>query len=110
LFLQKEEQTTMDTVKKQRKAVAIGYDEQKSDAPRVLAEGSGLIAETIIEKAREAGIHIEENPDLVEVLAKVPIGEQIPPELYQSIAEILAFVYSVNDRFKEKISQGGGRL
>jgi len=85
------------------KAVALSYDEQKNAAPRILAGGSGLIAETIIEKAREAGIHIQENPDLVELLAKVPIGEQIPPELYQTIAEVLAFVYSVNDRFKQKL-------
>jgi len=85
------------------KAVALSYDEQKAAAPKILAGGSGLIAESIIEKAREAGIHIQENPDLVELLTKVPIGEQIPPELYQTIAEVLAFVYSVNDRFKQKL-------
>jgi len=96
----------MEKSKKPLKAVALGYDEHKAAAPQVLAGGAGLIAETIIKKAKEAGIHIEENPDLVEILAKVPIGEQIPPELYQTIAEVLAFVYSVNERFKEKISQG----
>jgi flagellar biosynthesis protein len=93
----------MDKSKKTQKAVALRYDEQKGTAPQVLAGGSGLIAETIIERAREAGIHIEENPDLVELLAKVPVGEEIPPELYQTIAEVLAFVYSVNDRFKNKL-------
>jgi len=95
----------MDKSKKPLKAIALSYDEQKAAAPQVLAGGSGLIAEKIIEKAREAGIHIQENPDLVELLAKVPIGEQIPPELYQTIAEVLAFVYSVNDRFKQKLEQ-----
>jgi len=95
----------MEKPKKPLKAVALSYDEQKSAAPQVLASGSGLVAETIIEKAREAGIHIQENPDLIELLAKVPIGEQIPPELYQTIAEVLAFVYSVNDRFKQKLEQ-----
>ena len=90
---------------KHQKAVALGYDEKRSDAPRVLATGSGLVAETIIERAREAGIHIREDPDLVELLAKVPVGEEIPPELYQTIAEVLAFVYSVNSRFKEKLNR-----
>lgn len=96
----------MDKTEKPLKAVALRYDEEKAgSAPKVLAGGSGLIAETIIEKAKEAGIHIQENPDLVELLAKVPIGEEIPPELYQTIAEVLAFVYSVNDRFKNKIKK-----
>lgn len=91
--------------KKSQKAVALSYDEQKATAPRVLASGSGLVAETIIERAREAGIHIRKDPDLIELLATVPVGEEIPPELYQTIAEVLAFVYSVNDRFKKKIQQ-----
>jgi flagellar biosynthesis protein len=93
----------MEKSNKIQKAVALRYDEQKGSAPQVLAGGAGLIAETIIEKAKEAGIHIEENPDLVELLAKVPVGEEIPPELYQTIAEVLAFVYAVNDRFKNKL-------
>lgn len=95
----------MDKPEKQRKAVALRYDEQKASAPEVLATGSGLIAETIIERAKEAGVHIQEDPDLVELLAKVPVGEEIPPELYQTIAEVLAFVYSVNDRFKKKLTK-----
>jgi flagellar biosynthesis protein len=90
---------------KPQKAVALSYDEQQSDAPRVLASGSGLIAETIIARATEAGIHIQENPDLVELLAKVPVGEEVPPELYQTIAEVLAFVYSVNEKFKHKLER-----
>jgi len=88
-----------------QKAVALRYDEAQGDAPRVLASGSGLVAETIIERAREAGIHIQEDPDLVELLAKVPVGEEIPPELYQTIAEVLAFVYSVNNKFKKKLNK-----
>ena len=90
---------------KARKAVALSYDEHKATAPRVLASGSGLVAETIIQRAEEAGIHIRKDPDLIELLATVPVGEEIPPELYQTIAEVLAFVYSVNDRFKKKLHQ-----
>lgn len=95
----------MEKPDKPLKAVALSYDEEKAAAPQVLASGSGLIAESIIERAEAAGIYIQENPDLVELLAKVPVGEEIPPELYQTIAEVLAFVYSVNDRFKNKLEQ-----
>ncbi|HHL33011.1 MAG TPA: flagellar biosynthesis protein FlhB, partial [Desulfobulbaceae bacterium] len=63
------------------------------------------VAENIIQRAEEAGIHIRKDPDLIELLATVPIGEEIPPELYQAIAEVLAFVYSVNDKFKKKLHQ-----
>jgi flagellar biosynthesis protein len=89
-----------------RKAVALLYDSSKSGAPQVVASGSGLIAQRIIETAREAGVFIKEDPDLVELLAKVPLGEEIPPELYQTIAEVLAFVYSVNAKFKDKTQPG----
>ncbi len=88
--------------KKPIRAVALSYDEQRGAAPQVVASGSGLVADKIIETAREAGVFIREDPDLVELLAKVPVGEEIPPELYQTIAEILAFVYSVNEKFKTK--------
>ena len=86
-----------------KKAVALLYDKKKSDAPRVVASGTNLTAERIIATATAAGIHIQEDPDLVELLARIPLGEEIPAELYQTIAEILAFVYSVNAKFKEKL-------
>jgi flagellar biosynthesis protein len=85
------------------KAVAIVYNEQDSAAPKVVASGRGVIAEKIIATAREAGIHIQEDANLVEILAKVPLGEEIPVELYQTVAEILAFVYRVNEKFKHKL-------
>jgi flagellar biosynthesis protein len=85
------------------KAIAILYDENDSAAPKVVASGKGIIAEKIIATAREAGIHIQEDANLVELLSKVPIGEQIPTELYQTVAEVLAFVYKINEKFKNKI-------
>lgn len=88
---------------KHNKAVALQYNKHKSSAPQVVASGSGLVAEKILEKAREAGIFIKEDPDLVELLAKVPVGENIPAELYQTIAEVLSFVYSINEKFKHKM-------
>jgi flagellar biosynthesis protein len=79
-----------------KKAVALLYDRKKSGAPIVKASGQGELAQKILEVAEEAGIPIQEDPDLVEILGKVPIGDEIPVELYQAVAEILAFVYKVN--------------
>ena len=53
--------------------------------------------------AASAGVHIQEDKALVELLAKIPVGQEIPAELYQTIAEILAFVYSVNNRYKKTV-------
>ena len=86
-----------------KKAIALLYDQKKSAAPKVVASGSNLVAEKIIATAIEAGVHIKEDRNLVELLAKVPVGEEIPGELYQTIAEILAFVYSVNSKYREKL-------
>jgi len=89
------------------KAVAILYEDDKSSAPQVVASGQGKIAQKIIETAKESGVHIQEDPDLVELLAKVPIGDEIPVELYQTVAEVLAFVYQVNNKYKDKMSTKG---
>lgn len=86
------------------KAVAILYDDERGAAPQVVASGKGKLAEKIIETAREAGVHIQEDPDLVELLAKVPIGDEIPVDLYQTVAEILAFVYQVNNKYKNTMN------
>lgn len=85
----------------QKKAVALVYDRQKGSAPLVVASGANLIAERIIAAAASAGVHIKEDKALVELLAKIPVGQEIPADLYQTIAEILAFVYSVNNRYKK---------
>lgn len=88
------------TGKISEKAVALLYDQEKSTAPQVVASGSGLVAQKIIQTARDAGVFIKEDPDLVELLAKVPVGEEIPEDLYRSVADILAFVYLVNEKYK----------
>ena len=96
----------MAAEERRTKAVDLRYDEKTGAAPKVVAGGSGLIAQRIIEAAKEAGVFIKEDPDLVELLAKVPIGDEVPEEMYQTVAEILAFVYSVNEKFKHKIKPG----
>ncbi|MGI6657712.1 MAG: EscU/YscU/HrcU family type III secretion system export apparatus switch protein [Desulfobulbus sp.] len=85
-----------------KKAVALLYDQKISSAPKVVASGANLVAEKILAAAMESGVYIKEDRDLVELLAKVPIGTEIPEELYQTIAEVLAFVYSVNDKYKNR--------
>lgn len=88
-----------------KQAVAIVYNEKTAgSAPKVLASGKGYIAEQIVETAKEAGIHIHEDPNLIELLANVPVGDDIPVELYQTVAEVLAFVYQVNEKFKDKVT------
>jgi flagellar biosynthesis protein len=79
-----------------KRAVALKYDQNRAGAPVVVASGHGAVAENILAKAREAGVEIVADPDLSELLARIPLGREIPPELYQAVAEILAFVYRVN--------------
>ncbi len=83
-------------------AAAIRYDAAKDAAPRVTAKGRGLVAEKIIELARKHGVPIKDDPALVQILSKLEINEHIPAELYRAVAEILAFVYSLNAGWKER--------
>ena len=80
-------------------AVAIKYDKEKYDAPVVLAKGADYLAEKIKETARQNKIEIVENKPLARMLYhNVDIGEQIPPELYQMVAEVLAYVYGLQGK------------
>lgn len=88
--------------KRQRKATALKYNPENDSAPRVTAKGRGLMAERIIEIARKEGIPVNEDPDLVEALIQLNFYEEIPPVLYEAVAEILAFVYKLNRRLIEK--------
>jgi flagellar biosynthesis protein len=87
---------------KVRLAAALKYDPQKDAAPVVTAKGRGTIAEKIISLARKNGIPIKEDPSLVQILSKLEVDEQIPPVLYKAVAEILAFVYSLNEKRREE--------
>ncbi len=82
-----------------KEAVALTYDREKQSAPKVAAKGKGRIAQKIIDIARQHDIPIKDDPDLIEVLSTLDIDEEIPPELYVAVAELLAFIYSAN---KEK--------
>jgi flagellar biosynthesis protein len=73
-------------------AVALRYEHGKDSAPRVTAKGEGIVAETIIEKAREHGVAVESNAVLAEALSKVELDQHIPRELYRAVAEVIGFV------------------
>lgn len=84
------------SVQKRKQAVALRYQAGSMEAPSVIAKGKGLIADNIIKQAHDHRIPIQEDPSLVEVLGKLDLNQQIPPELYQVVAEILAFVYRLD--------------
>lgn len=75
-----------------QQAIALAY-ESGDFAPKVVAKGRGLIAEQIITKAKEHDVFVHESKDLVALLMQVDLDDHIPPALYQAIAEILAWLY-----------------
>jgi flagellar biosynthesis protein len=86
---------------RRRKAAALRYALGSQGAPRLTAMGSGAVAERIIAIAREHGIPLREDPHLIEVLSSLDLYEEIPPELYKAVAEILVFVYRMTRRIPQ---------
>lgn len=80
------------------KAAALKYRQGVDSAPSIVAKGRGLVAEKIIALAREHGIPIREDRNMVEVLSTLDLYEDIPPELYKAVAEILAFIYKMSGK------------
>jgi flagellar biosynthesis protein len=80
-----------------RSAVALAYA-ANAPAPKVVAKGRGLIAEAIIERARAAGVYVHDSPELVGLLMQVDLDRHIPPQLYVAVAEILAWLYRLEQR------------
>ena len=91
--------------KKQKTAVAVAY-EPGDAAPKILAAEKGEVAERIIEKAKENDVPFYQDNKLAETLSKLQIGDTIPPELYDVVAEILVFVDDM-DKMKAKLSRAG---
>ena len=82
---------------KRKTAVALKYKSGQS-APQIVAKGQGAVAERILEVAKQNNIIIHEDADLVEALSKLDIKQEIPPELYKVVAEILMFIYRLNNK------------
>lgn len=87
-------------MKKVKKAAAIKY-EQGYDVPIVTAAGMGYIADKILQKAEESKVTIVENEELANLLSNVDIGSEIPMELYDAIAKVIAYIMDIDDLMKE---------
>lgn len=88
--------------KETKKAVALSYKPGRNNAPKVVASGRGIVAEKIMEIARENDIPFYSDPQLVETLIKLDLSQEIPPELYRVIAEVLVFVYQMDRSFLDQ--------
>jgi flagellar biosynthesis protein len=84
-------------------AVALRYREKADGAPRVVAKGEGLVAQKIREIAQAHHLPIHRDDGLVELLSQVDLDREIPPELYASVAEVLAWIYRANDEARKGI-------
>jgi len=78
----------------QRAAAALAYRDGDS-APRVVAKGRGILADTIIEKARASGVYVHESRELLALLMQIDLDSHIPPQLYIAVAELLAWLYQL---------------
>lgn len=92
-----------DSGKKQKTAVALSYDPEEV-APKIIASGRGYLAEKILEGAKEHNVPTHQDSRLAETLSKLEIGDYIPPELYEIVAEVLLFVDKM-DRIKGKVGK-----
>lgn len=86
---------------KVKKAAALRYRHEIDRAPSLVAKGRGVIAERIIEVAKKHNIPLKRDPALIEVLSELDIDQEIPPELYRAVAEILAYVYKMTKKCQE---------
>ncbi len=89
----------MSKPEKPRRAAALRYDkEQANGAPKVIAAGAGLIADRIVELAREQGVPVREDPALAEALVRLELEQEIPSELFVAVAEVLVWAYGLEPK------------
>ncbi len=88
-----------------KRAVAMAYGSEDG-APRVVARGSGISAEAMIALANENGVYVHQSPELVNLLMQVDLDSEIPPELYQAVAELLAWLYSLDQGMPAALQNG----
>lgn len=85
-----------------KQAVALKYDEKKDFAPKITASGKGIVAEKIIEKAKESNVPLHEDENLTKNLINLDLGSEIPRELFEIVAQVLVFVENVDERKGKK--------
>jgi flagellar biosynthesis protein len=78
------------------RAVGLHYSEEDDSAPKVIAKGEGLVADRMLELAREHGIPVREDPDLLQLLSAADVGQEIPAEVYTAVAQVLTYLYGLN--------------
>ncbi|MDZ7818297.1 MAG: EscU/YscU/HrcU family type III secretion system export apparatus switch protein [Aliarcobacter sp.] len=91
-----------------QKAVALKYDIEKDNAPKITAKGKGETASNIIKIAKENNIPIKEDEDLIELLSQIDIDKEIPSSMYKAVAEIFSFIYDLSNnknQIDEKIKE-----
>ena len=93
----------MSDTDRPKKAAALQYDRDQDRAPRLVAKGQGHLAERILEIAKENRIPIQQDPGLVEIISKLDLLEEIPPECYRVVAEILAFIYKTQEKHRNTL-------
>ena len=90
------------TDKPKQQAIALSYQQSNNTAPKVIAKGSGFVADKILATAKEHAVPIYQNKTLVSMLMAVELDREIPPELYQAVAEILAYIYRIDQNIGKK--------
>jgi len=88
--------------KPQQQAIALSYQQANNTAPKVVAKGSGFVAEKILTTAKQHGVPVYQNKTLVSMLMAVELDREIPPELYQAVAEVLAYIYRIDQKIGKK--------
>ena len=83
-------------------AVALRYDKGREDAPRVVAKGRGFVAQQLVSIAKRHSVPVYQNQTVTQLLMSVELDREIPPELYQAIANVLAYVYRLDGRTSGK--------
>ena len=86
------------TSSSRRQAIALRYQPREDNAPKVTAKGTGYLAEKILELAREHKVPIREDKNLIQILSRLELEQEIPPEVYRAVAEILSFIYRLSRR------------
>ncbi len=81
-----------------QKAVALKYEQTKDNAPKVTAKGEGKTAQKIIQIAKESGVTLKKDENLVELLSKIELDAEVPPEMYAAVAEVFSFLYKITKR------------
>lgn len=88
---------------KPQQAVALSYDHDKQSAPKIVAKGAGHVAEQILHLARQNAVPVYQNKTLTGMLMAIELDREIPPDLYRAVAEVLAYVYRIDQRLGNRL-------